>query len=255
MKFFSIVTICRNDLPGLKRTLASLDLQTLEDYEWIVVDGNSNDGTKEWLASMTHFKWISEPDKGIYDAMNKGIRMAEGTYLIFMNSNDLFASSSVLENSRKLLLENRLPVFAFGDSIDVDETGKEYYRKAKEYQKNRIGMITQHQAMFFNRVKISPFEYDPKYPLSGDYALISNIIKVTRASDILKLSIPICKFTMGGLNESKRFEAIKEDYRIRKEIMRLPAYWNLTLYLLHYLHGKLKQIKPETRFIRHENLN
>ena len=86
MKLFSIITICWNNLTELKKTFQSVDLQSCKDFEWIVIDGNSKDGTKEWLEKNTLANWISEPDGGIYDAMNKGIDKASGEYLIFMNS-------------------------------------------------------------------------------------------------------------------------------------------------------------------------
>jgi len=172
-----------------------------------------------------------------------------------MNSGDRFASETVLEKSQKLITGFDLPVFCYGDSIDVAEDGAEFYRKAKDVKKNKIGMITQHQAMFFNRLKISHLEYDLNFPLSGDYALISKVLKNTGRQDILKLEFPVCKFNMGGINESKRFKAIKEDFRIRKNIMGISIFMNLTLYVLHYLHGKIKRARPGTRFIRHKNLN
>lgn len=255
MKFFSVITICKDNIGELKSTGESVSEQSNKDLEWIVIDGNSKDGTKEWLNSQTTIKWISEPDKGIYDAMNKGIALAEGRFLIFMNSGDRFASETVLENSKKLLTENNFPDFSYGDSIDVAENGNEYYRKAKAYNKNWKGMVTQHQAMFFNRNKIQNLKYTLDYSLSGDYALISKILKTSADKDILKLEFPVCKFNMGGINESKRFKAIKEDFRIRKNIIKMPLYLNLLLYFLHYIHSKIKKAKPDTRFIRHKNIS
>jgi putative colanic acid biosynthesis glycosyltransferase len=254
MRFFSVITICKDNIGELKSTGKSIGEQSNNDLEWIVVDGNSKDGTKEWLNSQTTVKWISEPDKGIYDAMNKGIGMAEGRYLIFMNSGDSFAAETVLDNSLKILTENNFPVFSWGDSIDVAENGIEYYRKAKNHNKNWKGMITQHQAMFFNRLKIQNLKYSPEYFLSADYALISRILKTSAVLDILKLNYPVCRFNMGGTNEIKRFKAIKEDFRIRKDIIKLPLVLNIVLYLLHYLHSYIKKARPGTRFIRHRNI-
>ena len=97
MNFFSIITICFNNLEELKYTYKTIKDQGFSDFEWIVVDGNSQDGTKEWLEKVNANKWVSEKDKGIYDAMNKGIEMATGEYLVFMNSGDGFYSDSVLQ--------------------------------------------------------------------------------------------------------------------------------------------------------------
>jgi len=95
----SIITINLNNVIGLRKTMESLVGQTFCDYEWIVIDGGSTDGSKELLDTyrkrITHL--ASEPDSGIYEAMNKGIALAQGEYLLFMNSGDRFANNSVLE--------------------------------------------------------------------------------------------------------------------------------------------------------------
>ncbi len=95
----TIITINYNNLRGLQRTIDSIVNQTFTDYEWIVVDGGSTDGSKEILEKyQDHFSWwCSEPDKGVYNAMNKGIKHATGEYINFMNSGDCFASPSVLK--------------------------------------------------------------------------------------------------------------------------------------------------------------
>ena len=95
----SIITICRNVAKDLERTIKSVQYQTYKDYEYIIVDGNSSDNTVDIINQYESVitKWISEPDKGIYDAMNKGIKMASGEWLIMMNAGDYFADPDVLE--------------------------------------------------------------------------------------------------------------------------------------------------------------
>ena len=95
----SIITINYNNREGLKRTIDSVINQTCKDFEWIVIDGGSNDGGKELIEQHdSHITyWVSEPDKGIYDAMNKGIEKANGEYCLFMNSGDSFYSSDVIK--------------------------------------------------------------------------------------------------------------------------------------------------------------
>ena len=100
MKKVSVITINYNNAEGLKRTLESLFVQTFTDYESIVIDGGSTDGSREVIEGFADriTYWVSEPDGGIYPAMNKGIRQATGIYYNFMNSGDLFEDSTVLEN-------------------------------------------------------------------------------------------------------------------------------------------------------------
>lgn len=96
----SIITVCYNNLEGLKRTYDSIVCQTArKEFEWLIIDGNSNDGTKDFLEahSAEIDLWVSEPDSGIYNAMNKGIRMASGEYLLFMNSGDILASKTIID--------------------------------------------------------------------------------------------------------------------------------------------------------------
>ena len=95
----SIITINYNNCEGLKKTIDSVVAQTFRDFEWIVIDGGSTDGSRELLEQHAgHFAyWVSEPDKGIYNAMNKGIDHAQGDYLLFLNSGDWFYDKTSLE--------------------------------------------------------------------------------------------------------------------------------------------------------------
>lgn len=95
----SIVTVNLNNKDGFKKTIDSIVSQTFRDFEWIVIDGGSTDGSKELIERYAeHISyWVSEPDKGIYNAMNKGIKVANGEYINFMNSGDCFANENVLE--------------------------------------------------------------------------------------------------------------------------------------------------------------
>lgn len=103
-KKVTVITINLNNLEGLKRTAESVIAQTSRDFEYIIIDGGSTDGSKEYIAQLPRVDyWVSEPDKGIYNAMNKGIRMAQGEYCIFMNSGDAFFAPDVLDQVIPLL--------------------------------------------------------------------------------------------------------------------------------------------------------
>lgn len=96
MPLFSIVTIAFQNLEGLQRTVESVNSQSFRDLEHVVVDGGSSDGSGEWLAANFDGIWVSEPDSGRYDAMNKGARLAHGEYLWFMHAGDVFGDPAVL---------------------------------------------------------------------------------------------------------------------------------------------------------------
>lgn len=95
----SIITVNLNNRDGLKKTIDSVVSQIFRDFEWIVIDGDSTDGSKELIEQYADYfaYWVSEPDKGIYNAMNKGIKVAKGEYLQFLNSGDWLCDASVLE--------------------------------------------------------------------------------------------------------------------------------------------------------------
>ena len=95
----SIITVNYNNKDGLQKTIDSVISQTFKDFEWIVIDGGSTDGSRELIEKNKNYFsfWCSEHDKGVYNAMNKGIVHAKGEYLNFMNSGDCFVSNKVLE--------------------------------------------------------------------------------------------------------------------------------------------------------------
>jgi len=256
MPLFSIITICRNNLTELIYTFETIKSQSDLDYEWVVIDGNSSDGTKEWLAgNHLNNKWISEPDKGIFDAMNKGIHLSEGKYLIFINSGDAFPDNMVLSKIHtQLKIGINEPTFIYGDSIDIDELGNKYYRKAKNFKLIRKGMITQHQAMLFNKIHLPEIKFDTKYKLTADYALVCDILSNSGSEKILKVNFPICKFSMGGTNEIFRFKALVEDYKTRRKILKLTVLESVFLFVLHFIHTLIKKTIPSSRFIKHRQL-
>jgi glycosyltransferase involved in cell wall biosynthesis len=109
----SIITINYNNLGGLMTTVSSVKNQTWQEFEYIVIDGGSIDGSKEYLESQNKFldQWLSEKDSGIYNAMNKGIKMAKGQYLLFLNSGDHLFNEKVLERNHSKLTQQDLICF------------------------------------------------------------------------------------------------------------------------------------------------
>lgn len=133
----SIITITYNNLVGLRKTADSVQEQTVSDFEWIIIDGASTDGTKEYLAAMAaklqftncKLQIISEPDSGIYNAMNKGIRLAQGEYIQILNAGDCLAATDVTERMLNALTEQTAkagqPIdILYGNMLKVDGNGK-----------------------------------------------------------------------------------------------------------------------------------
>lgn len=127
----SIITINYNNIKGLKRTLESVVNQTWKEFEYIVIDGGSTDGSENYIKSESDniSYWRSEPDKGIYDAMNKGILKANGEYLLFLNSGDHFYNNGVLEKNHIFL--NKADLIYF--NLNIIENLNSWVKKYPKY--------------------------------------------------------------------------------------------------------------------------
>lgn len=242
----SIITVCLNDLNGLKETFKSIQNQTSDKFEWCVIDGNSNDGTVPWLKEKHKFNgsWISEPDNDIYDAMNKGIVLAEGEYLLFINSGDMLAGIEVLSKLIKQIEgQKTAPDFVYGDSLDVYPKGRFFYRKALPASYINFGMIARHQSMLYRKKVVLHERYPSGFKFSGDYALTANLLMKDDLR-ILKVDFPICLFPLGGIHDTHRLKALIEDFNIRKKILKINQTKCVLLFCVHLLHHFARKIFP-----------
>lgn len=226
----SIVTICRNDLAGLQRTHHSVTAQNPSLFEWIVVDGASTDATVAYLQNLPAgvAKWRSEPDRGIYDAMNKGIGRGSSPYCIFMNSGDEFAATDVLSKMAPYL-DGRSDI-VYGDAIEVFEEG-EAYKRAFPARRHWYSMFTHHQAIFYKREALSP-GYDVSFRLAADWALTSRLLM--NGASTRYVNTPVCRFLRGGSSDNKRLRALadRELWRVYREVHLHNTPTALLLYLL-----------------------
>ena len=172
---FSIITVTYNAARTLPRTLQSVGEQTCKLYEHIIIDGKSADSTIDIVRAFPSNRvWcISEPDKGTYDAMNKGISKAKGEYLIFLNAGDKFHSPKTLQRLADVILDNDYPGIVYGQTVLVDDDGIELgprHLTAPEIlslDSFKNGMVVCHQAMAV-LARIAPF-YNLEYKYSADY--------------------------------------------------------------------------------------
>lgn len=215
MKKISIITINYNNLKGLKATAESIISQSCKDFEWIVIDGGSNDGSKEYIESISlHIDyWISEPDKGIYNAMNKGTAKATGEYCWYMNSGDSLYDTGTIEN----LLKTGL----YGDIVTgiaaIEKNGMvtqiAYPRKANMFnllnfvnksflEKGRlVGSSIMHQASLIRRELVVKFPYDEKYKIASDYKLWL-VLFIQENSSYQPINIYVCHFDGSGCSSN-----------------------------------------------------
>jgi putative colanic acid biosynthesis glycosyltransferase len=219
--FFSIITVTRNHLDGLRRTRASVTSQTCSDYEWIIVDGASTDGTAAFLPHCPA-TIISEPDNGIYDAMNKGLEGTCGQYVIFMNAGDCFAASGTLGTIQEEAARIN-PDFIYGDALETLPSGQLVYKKSRHYHHASHGMITHHQSMLYRRDIMGDLRYDPGYKIAADFDFTARFLEKT--SKMMQCRFPICVFEPGGTSQRHVWQGRCEQFRARR-LHGLPLWRN-----------------------------
>jgi putative colanic acid biosynthesis glycosyltransferase len=217
----SIITIVRNDSAGLSRTRASIAAQVgMSDFEWVVVDGASTDGTAQLALGLdeAYASTVSEPDRGIFDAMNKGLERAAGTFVAFLNAGDSFANAGVLERVGKCLSSNSID-FLYGDSLEAFAGDRLSHKVAQGHRRLNYGMFACHQAMYYRRSLIGEQRYDPRFRISGDYCFTAEFL--LKNPRILRLHEPLCVFDLTGASVVNKRRGRVENWAIQRDILRL----------------------------------
>ena len=215
---FSIITVCYNSEKTIRRTFESILNQSCTDYEYIVVDGGSKDSTldiiKEYEPKFNgRMHWVSEPDNGIYDAMNKGIRMAKGDFVNMMNSDDQLAPEALQYVVEKLTEVPDTDIFN-GLEKRINADGKEISVFRNSHHFLAAGTEIRHQSAYIRRAlheKIGGY-YGEKYSLSADYEFFLRAFesgaKFTPVDRILSI------FSLDGMSDKNAFKSKKQVLRI-----------------------------------------
>ena len=223
MPKLSIITITYQAEAYLERTLQSVfEQDCAAEIDYIVVDGASKDRTLEIIEANKKqiSQFISEKDKGIYDAMNKGMQLAKGDYILFLNAGDTFASAKTLKNILKELAQN--PDVLYGEAVFVNNEGVHLGLRSEvtphrlpaslTWEDFRFGMLVCHQAFIAKR-SIAPL-FNLHYKLSSDIDWEIRVLK--KSQTILKSKAPICHYLMGGASVQNLQRSWKERYEVLK---------------------------------------
>jgi len=227
----SVITVVYNNAADIERTLLSVLNQTYKNIEYIVIDGRSTDGTlqiiekyKDRIAML-----ISEKDKGIYDAMNKGLDVATGDYVLFMNSADEFYSADTVANVFASATDADI---YYGETEMIGENGKSLGQRRHvapvkfTWKSFKYGMSVSHQAIYIKRSLVEP--YDPKYQLSADIDWILRAAK--KAKLIVNVNQYVAKYKVGGMSKQKHRQSLAERFDIMKRYYGLvPTLFNHTI--------------------------
>lgn len=170
----SIITVSYNVASTIEQTILSIINQNFDDYEYIIVDGGSTDGTvdiiKKHQDKITF--WISEPDKGIYDAMNKGLKFAKGVWVNFMNAGDSFYDLNVLRNLELADLSDCQVVYG---SINCITKSNSFILKPKPLEEMKDKMIFCHQAGLVKIECLKEYKFDTTFEIAADYNLFRTL--------------------------------------------------------------------------------
>ncbi len=219
-KKLSIITINYNNKQGLQKTIDSVISQTFKDFEWIVIDGGSTDGSRELIEKYHEYFsfWCSEPDKGIYNAMNKGIRKANGEYCLFLNSGDFLNGNSL--NSVVSQLEGDVLV---GRVKSAEGGGLSYLYESKTFSFSQLYSYSfPHQASFIKRNLFFNYDfYDETYKICSDWKFFLQLLLKER----IQLSfIPdvVTVIDYNGISKTNKKLFETEKSRLKDEIF--PPY-------------------------------
>jgi glycosyltransferase involved in cell wall biosynthesis len=243
----SVITIVYNNVNDIERTMRSVLNQTYPRIEYILIDGASNDGTLEVINRYKNelAVVVSEPDKGIYDAMNKGLALATGDYVLFMNSGDEIYAPDTVEQ-----------VFNSATDADIYYGETEMYNQKWEslgqrrhqspehfnWKSFKYGMNVSHQAIYIKRSLCSP--YDLQYLYSAD---IDWIIRAARKSTtIVNTRLYVAKYLVGGVSKQKHLASLKERFHI------FTKYYGLLPNLINHVVIALNLSKY---FVKHRRTN
>jgi glycosyltransferase involved in cell wall biosynthesis len=227
----SVITVVYNNAADIERTLLSVLNQTYSHIEYIVIDGASTDGTLQIIERYKDkiARLVSEKDKGIYDAMNKGLGLATGDYVIFMNSADEFYAADTVANVFATVADADI---YYGETEMIGTDGESLGQRRHKAPENftwrdfKYGMSISHQAIYIKRSLVKV--YDPKYQLSADIDWILHAAKKAKA--IVNVHQYVAKYKIGGMSKHKHRQSLMERFDIMKRHYGLlPTIFNHTV--------------------------
>lgn len=261
---FSIITINRNYAKGLERSIKSVIGQTYKDIEYIVIDGGSTDDSKAVIErhedSIAY--WVSESDRGIYHAMNKGIKVATGEYVLFLNSGDVLASADVLAAVHDTLRRNDTDYFTGAVDI-VSLRGQKISQFVPPAQVSLFYFIfsaLQHQGTFIRRKLLADSLYDESLKICADWKQMLIALGLNNATYSADPTLVVAKFELGGITSSvselpERKAVLREilsadDYRIYQRLEDPEQVIKISRLEHRYIFSLIAAVKAVVRFFR-----
>lgn len=244
----SVITVVYNGQDLLEGTILSVINQTYSNIEYLIIDGKSKDKTVDIIRQYENYisNWISESDKGLYDAMNKGLKLATGDFVLFMNAGDQFSNEDVLETVFSKY-EEQIDVL-YGEVMMVDENREPIGTRTEittrklpnqlTWQSMKLGMVVCHQA-FIPRRKLCPLYMENN--LSADINWVIEILKKSRKN--MNCGIVIADFLVGGVSKQRHHQSLKDRYSVlQKHFGIIPNFFNHILILIRAIWFKVSRV-------------
>lgn len=239
----SIITVCYNAEKTIERAIDSVYKQTSKDFEYIFIDGKSTDTTlniikkneERFLKKGITYRFISEQDKGLYDAMNKGAMLAEGEWIIYLNADDELASKNSIQSIKKYISDDIDVIY--GSTIVINNE-REYIERAKSIDsiKKHLPFIPQ-SAAIKRKIQLD-YKFNLEYKISADFdSFLRMYLGGCKFMEIDKI---ISKFYFGGVSNKNIWKTYKEDITIKDRYGIIKK--NSLLQILKYLRVRLKTI-------------
>lgn len=237
----SVITVCFNAAETIKDTIESVLSQSLTDFEYIIVDGKSKDNTNDIITGFDgafsdkgiEYKHISEPDNGIYDAMNKGAGLASGEWIIFMNADDRFSDPEVLKDIFGDCDYSGYDV-VYGDSYRVKGDLKKLDKADKDIELLRDFKFFCHQATFTRKRVFSEIKFDGQFKICADYDFF--LKAYLKGYKFFYKERVVCVYSVEGTSNKVYYRTILDNYNVKisnglekkSPLIKVKAFiWNL----------------------------
>lgn len=232
----NICTICFNDKEGLERTYNSILNQTVKPKKWIIIDGNSVDGSKFLLQKIRQeysgtLNIVSEDDNGVYDAMNKGLFLADiDSHILFLNSGDFLKDNNCIESILPILEANPLKVVYGHAEYMLDKSNKKLFRRANKPSYIKYSLPSVHQSIFYPSKLRESISYRLEYKISADYDFT---LRASKIYNLLRVDKTISVFETGGqgLSSQRKLEIIFDVARSQRDVLNMN-YLLITLFAI-----------------------
>ena len=243
LPLITVITVVYNGAKYLEETILSVINQTYPNVEYIIIDGGSTDDTPDIIKKYEDYidYWVSEKDKGIYDAMNKGIDLANGEWINFMNAGDKFSNYSTIINTYLNINMNFDVIYS---DVEIDFGKFTVVKKPLTLERMDLGMTFHHQSCFVKTHLMKQYKFDTTYKLVADYNFLYTLYQ--SGNVFYYFNKPISKVIPDGYADKQRLKVLKEYYRIQSSKNKFfSSIYFVYRYLSELVKLIIKKILPK----------